>query len=384
LAAGAIPVFMYARRRLDSPALACVCALVYLLHPAISLTNLENFHPDAYLGVLIGFAIYGALQRKWTTYAVFVVLSLMVKEDVSFVVIPLGIWVALRRDRRKGLITVAVSAGFMAFAMLVVVKSLLGVVTRNSWRIPFGGPRQFLGKIVSHPGEVVDYFRSDGRPFYIWQMTAPVAWVFARLPDVALISGLVLFTNIMSTYYYQYSINYHYSLIAVPALVLGTVHALGVIKGRARVWLVAAVAVAALWTSHLWGDMPWSRATIAYWAPSYPTAVQLREIIQEIPSNASVSAFHSAAPHLSHRVEIYQFPNPFRVVLYGVDVSQEGTRLDDRADRVDYVLLPTSLDAEMTAKWAEVSAAFDVVDENPGWVLYERDRSIPLPPLPAG
>ena len=38
-------------------------AAVYLLHPAVSWSNMENFHPDSYLGVLVGFAIYGAVER---------------------------------------------------------------------------------------------------------------------------------------------------------------------------------------------------------------------------------------------------------------------------------------------------------------------------------
>ena len=69
IAAGAIPVFLYGRRRLGSEWLALIGAGTYLLHPAVGWTNLENFHPDAFLGVFVGFAIYGALERKWRLYA---------------------------------------------------------------------------------------------------------------------------------------------------------------------------------------------------------------------------------------------------------------------------------------------------------------------------
>ena len=48
---GAVPVFLYARRRLQSEAMALVLAGAYLLHPAVGWTNLENFHPDSFLGV---------------------------------------------------------------------------------------------------------------------------------------------------------------------------------------------------------------------------------------------------------------------------------------------------------------------------------------------
>ena len=97
IAAGAIPVYLLGRKRLSSDWFALVAALAYLVHPAVGFTNLENFHPDAYLGVLVGFAIYFAIERRWRWYAVFVLLSLMVKEDVSLVIVPLGIWVAVTR-----------------------------------------------------------------------------------------------------------------------------------------------------------------------------------------------------------------------------------------------------------------------------------------------
>jgi len=383
IAAGAIPVYLYARRRLGTPAGAFVCAMAYLMHPAVAFTNLENFHPDAFLGVLVGFAVYGALERKWRLYAVFVFLSLMVKEDVALVIVPLGVWVALRRDRRKGLLTILAAVGFMLFAMFVVVRSLLGVATRNMWRIPFGGPRQFLGKIVTRPGEVASYLRSDGRPFYLWQMTAPFAWVFARLPDVAAISALVLFTNIMSTFVYQYSIVYHYSLIAVPALALGTAYAIGAMAARWRPLALGLVATATVLTSWMWGALPWSRFQYLYWQPDNVYAVELRRIERDIPSNASVSAYHAAAPHLSHRVEIYQFPAPFRAVLYGIDMYATDTRIDDRAEGVDYVLLPAQLDPTLQQYWTEIAPAFFEVERTSAWVLYERDEAVPLPPLVA-
>ena len=94
IGAGAIPVFLYGRKRLGSEWFALVGAATYLLHPAVSWTNLENFHPDAFLGVFVGFAIYAALESRWRLYVVFVVLSLLVKEDASLVIVPLGVWVA--------------------------------------------------------------------------------------------------------------------------------------------------------------------------------------------------------------------------------------------------------------------------------------------------
>ena len=391
IAAGAIPVFLYARRRLGSEWWALIGAGTYLLHPAVGWTNLENFHPDAFLGVFVGFAIYAALERKWRLYAVFVVLSLLVKEDVSLVIVPLGIWVAIRRDRRIGLLTVFGSLAFMAVAMFVVMRSLIGVPTRNTWRIPFGGVWGLIDTTITNPTQLLEHLRSDGRPWYLVQMTAPFAWLFARLPDVALISALVLFTNVLSTFWYQYQVDFHYSLIAVPALAIGTVHAIGAMQDRAlslrgrsftvpvKAVAMILLAVSSLWASDEWSAVPWGNTPQYFGNPENVFAISARELFDEIPDDAVVSANYRLTPHLAHRHEIYQFPVPFRVLLYGADTSMEGQRLDDRAERVDFVMLPVRLDASLVDDWLDIEEAFTEVARNEVWMLHERDRSIPLP-----
>jgi len=422
IGAGAIPIFLYGRRRLGSEWMAFVGGLVYLVHPAVGWTNLENFHPDAFLGVLVGCAIYGALERKRRVYGVFVVLSLMVKEDVSLVIVPLGIWVALRRDRRIGLITILGSIGFMFTAMYVVMRGLIGVPTRNAWRLPFrqDGDSTFRGAArlvetgVTNPTALADHLRAENRPWYIWQMTSPFALLFLRLPSVALIGSLVLFTNILSTFWYQFQIEYHYSLIAVPALAMGTMYAIGAIRDRqdvlaihagaddhdddhdddraddpatqlfvpTRLLAMGALAVTAAVTSMMWAPVPWSRMQLYYGQPDNIYATTMRDIISDIPDDVPVAAHYRVTPHLAYRTDIYQFPNPFRVDLYGADEAIAGTRLADRADRIEFVVLPTSEDENLADDWALVSSAFDEVDRNDIWILYRRDRSVALPGNP--
>ncbi len=391
IAAGAIPVFLYARRRLGSEWWALIAAGTYLLHPAVGWTNLENFHPDAFLGVFVGFAIYAALERKWLLYAVFVVLSLMVKEDVSLVIVPLGVWVAIRRDRRIGLLTMFGSLAFMAVAMFVVMRSLIGVPTRNAWRIPFGGLWGLIDTTVTNPTQLVEHLRSDGRPWYLVQMTAPFAWLFARLPDVALIGGLVMFTNVLSTFWYQYQVEFHYSLVAVPALAIGTVYAIGALRDRVvtvpgrsvrvpvRRLAIGLLAGASLLTAYLWAPMPWGRTPLFHGNPDSVVATSARELFEVIPDDAVVSANYRLTPHLAHRHEIYQFPVPFRVLLYGPDPSREGERLAERSERVEFVMLPVRLDPPLADDWVEIEDAFAEVARNDIWVLYERDRSVALP-----
>jgi hypothetical protein len=110
-------------------------------------------------------------------------------------------------------------------------------------------------------------------------------------------------------------------------------------------------------------------------------AIAARDIIADIPDDASVSAQYRIAAHLTHRTEIYQFPNPFRVVLYGPDISWENTRLQARADRIDYIVLLVDESVENQRDFEQIREAFTLVRANEYWELWKRNPDVPLPPL---
>jgi uncharacterized membrane protein len=373
---GAVPVYLLGKRLLGHPAYGLVLALTYLLHPAVHWTNRENFHPDAFIAPFVGFAIYAAVASRWRMYFAFVGLALLVKEDASLVLIPLGIWVALKRDRKIGFITIAGSLAFMLFAMFVVMRTLIGVPTRNTWRIPFGGPMGLVKAVFSQPHNVVRHYWRDNRPWYLWQMTVPYLWVFAAAPSVALISLAVLAANMVSTFWYQYQIQYHYALVAVPALAMGTVWAISKLKAAWRIPVVVAVLASSLWCAWAWGALPFSRNLPYYWKPSHPVAIAARDIVRDIPDDAVVSAQYSVTAHIAHRKEIYMFPTPFSASLYGPDDSLGGQRLP-AADRVEFVVLPATMPADQQLVWDRVQMEYTLVDANEWWRLYRRISLLP-------
>ncbi|MEY3074273.1 MAG: hypothetical protein RLZZ554_947, partial [Actinomycetota bacterium] len=239
IALGAVPLFWYAKRRLRSGAAASVIALGYLIHPAVVWTNLENFHPDSFLGPLVALVLVAAAEKRWRIYWVAVVLALLVKEDVAFVLVPIGVFVALRGDRRRGVLTAVASLGVMAVMLLVVMRSFTGVAFRNSWRIPFGGVGGFFRTVITRPWDVVAHLVSDTRPRYLWQVFAPLGFVAVLAPSALMTALGVVGVNLVSTFWYQYQVQYHYSLVIVPCLAFATTEALFRLKlefRRSVVW----------------------------------------------------------------------------------------------------------------------------------------------------
>lgn len=381
---GAVPVYLYARDSLRSVKIGLFFAVAYLVHPAVLGAVFENYHPDSFLGLFVPLALWAALSHRWGWYVVAVVGALLVKEDVALVIVPLGVWVAFNRRRRIGLVTIGAAVATTLIAMFVVMRSLIGVPTRNAWRIPFGGPTGLLSAVFTRPRDVVTYFTSEDRPWYLWQMMLPMGFQFIRRPGVAAMSALVLFTNVLSTYWYQFHVQYHYSIVAVPALVFGTVWAVQQLPasglGGRRVALACVVVCTAV-SALLWSPIPKGHAMPSYWPPSHPVAVAAREVVEVVPDDAVVAAHYRIAPHLAYRDEIYQFPTPFRAVLYGVGLELEGTRLDERAERVEFLVLQRTLSDEASADFAVIDEAFGEFFSNEHWVVWKRDASVALPSL---
>lgn len=371
IGAGAIPLFAYARKALESDVLGVLIAGCWLLNPAVNGTAYENFHPDGFIGFFLPLALYAALTERWRLYLVAFVLCLTVKEDVALVMVPLGIFVALRKHRKWGVVSAIASVAATILGMFVLMRSLIGVPTRNTWRIPFGGPTGFIKEIFTNPLNVWRHLTSEERPLYVWKMVAPFAGVFLLVPELALISALVIIANIVSTFWYQFHIEYHYSLIAVPGLIFGTVYALQRVIPKYRQMLVGFVCAATLMTSYLWSPLPFAQSPYPRWPASHPVAVAARDIIDVIPDDARISVFHSLAPHLAHRKEVYQFPTPFRTVLYGVDLTLENTRLP-QAETIEYVVLPINRDLQMSDDWAREQGAFTRVAVNEYWEVFQR------------
>ena len=371
IAAGALPVFWYSRKALQSEILGAAMVAVYLLHPAVSFTALENFHPDAFLGLFVGMAVYGAIERRWRIYLVFVVLAMLVKEDVALVIVPLGIWVALRRDVKRGIATIVGALAAMAFFFFVWMKHFTGVALRNSWRIPFGGFSGLLETTFTRPWKLVAHLASDGRPTYLFQMLAPVGFAFVTAPEVVAIGGVVLFTNILSTFWYQYNIEYHYSLVVVPMIVIGTAYALSRARQNARRILVALVLGTSLLSALVWSPLPGARTEVQAWRTDHPAVPAARKLFALIPADAKISVYHQLAGQLARRQYIYSFPNPFVRSLYGPDVFATGDRLP-QADTIEYVMLPRELLGAPGMIWQAERDDFVVVAQNDFWVLYRR------------
>ncbi|MEA2499193.1 MAG: hypothetical protein QOH26_1598 [Actinomycetota bacterium] len=373
LASGAIAVFLLARDRIRSEWAALLLALAYLVNPVVQRTNFDQFHPDAFEIPLLLFALYFMFKRRWGLFLIFVGALLLVKEDVALVTFALGIYVAIRYDRRVGLITSGVS--------------LLWFVTLQAWVIPHfsqGADIEYAGRVTSQFGGFGGFFKTlflkpwdmlqialgPERPWYLWQLLAPVALVCLLAPELLLIAAGPLLSNLISTFPYQHMIQYHYSTLIVPVFVAAAVVGIGRVRHRRwRMTLIGAMVAASLVTGFMWGPLGRNRPLIA--DPSEPNVAAFREAVKLIPADASVAAYYAYVPQIAHREHIYEFPNPFEATNWG-DFSIEGQRLPE-SDQVDYILYSTSMGEEEKAIAEQLmQTEFVQIYEREGTILLKR------------
>ncbi len=371
LALAAIPIYLLGLRRLG-PLLATMLACAYLLNPALQNGNLEQFHPECFLVLTLAVALYAAVESKGRLLAVAVIFSLLVKEDTALLLIPLGAWVAWRRDRRWGIWIMAGSLAYMLFATQVAIAMILGTASFYANRIPFGGTGGLVRTAFAHPIRFWDYLNSGGRLFYLWQMVISVGLGFVLFPEMAAIGILTLGVNVVSTFPYMHEIQYHYSMPLVPVLVAGTVFAIARLASRKRQMVATAfVTTCAFVSCVLWGLAPFSIQTYAHSSPNSPEVHDVNSVLRALPPTAVVSAYYPYVSHIDHRVRIYMWPTPFRAQYWGL-YTQEGQRLPF-ADQIQYVALPTNLTGTDEAVFTSISSQFHVVAQTGDVALYRRN-----------
>lgn len=305
LAAAALPVFAFARRRIGVPAAYLVVA-VYLLYWPLQSALAFDFHEAAFAPPLIALLIERADARRWRQAAVWAALLLLVKEDMGLVVAMVGVWTVIRagrgercdrRLRRVGACFIAAGLGAMVLIIEVVMPVAGGSSMRN-WQYDNLGatPGKAATRLLTHPS----LFASGLIDPHVKVTTA--LWLMLPVLFVCLRSWLILLAVplLVERYFaddpFYWVRDYHYNAFLATIIVLAAVDGIGKFR-RPRVrlpWAVAALAVSVailprfpLWT--LTGNRIWDAGTVV--------GVQ-RHLLARVPAGDTVLVPWATDPYV--------------------------------------------------------------------------------------
>jgi uncharacterized membrane protein len=324
-ASGAIAVFLLARDRLRDRWLAVALAAVLLLNPTYQWLTWEFFHPDALAIAPLLFAYWAARTHRWKWFVLFVVLAAACKEDVALAIAVLGVLIAVRGNRKIGLLTLGAGIAWYAIATRVIIPLSNGIGPfYDSFFGDLGkNPVEVGTHLATHPRQAVELATEHDRVSYYEMMFAPVAFLPLLAIPTLLIAGPMLAVNMFSSFPYTREIRYHYSSLVLVGVILATVEAIAWVAvkrpGLVR-FLVGLVVASSLAATVAWGPSPIGvKYHTGIWPLQSDRQAAHDAALDLVPGGAPTSAIYNLLPHLAHRDEIYDFPVPWRNVNWGVD-----------------------------------------------------------------
>jgi uncharacterized membrane protein len=338
VAFGAIPAFWLARKHLGSAYAGLVFALVYLLFPGLEAAQLYDWHAYTLTAPFLLAAFCFLEVRSYGWLLVFLALSSATKENPPLDAVPLGAYLfAIHRRYRLGAAMALVGLAWFVLGTYVIVPHFNSEGQGWLWT-RYGGmggsPIGALEHFIADPRALLAPVPDDPNWRYVALLLAPVAWLTLLSPTALFLMIPALAVNVLTAYEPMHLIEtYHYSAHLVPFVLLGAIDAIGSIAGLAQrvklprhlpvVGLSTMVLAATLVYHHYRGYTPLSGEFVAYRVTAHDRLGDrlAQQIPTLIPLDAPLSAQSNLYPHVSHRPNIWMFPEVDSAQLIFLDVA---------------------------------------------------------------
>ncbi len=365
VAASVVPLTLWARRRLGTLA-AAVIGSCYGLSWGIASAVGFDFHEWAFAVPLLALSLTALGTGRLKAAAGWSLPLLLVKEDMGFTVMVIGLLIAYRGRRKLGLGTAAAGLGGALLTLLVLLPAASAQGSFEYWHYLDASPREpatfggllhrgTLGLITPEPKATTLILTLA--PTLFLAARSPLLWV--ALPTTAI--------RLVSNNPVHWGTAFHYSLIVMPVVFAALIDAL-VRRRRGADALRRVLCGCAAVTVLLLPQFPlFKLVQPATWRedPSYAVAHRLMD---RIPDGASVQATNALVPHLTSRTS---------TALLGWAASRP---------RPEWILADTEpvepywpLSAEQLAARLEFELAhgYRVVERDGGYVLLTRTAAAP-------
>jgi uncharacterized membrane protein len=348
LAVAAFPIYLIARDRFAKPWMGLLFAVVYLMYAPIQWMSWANFHPESLVIAPLLYAWWFASHRRWRAMFVALLIALAIREDAALVVIMLGLVLAIMYRRGKG----DHHDRMMALATCVLGFAWYAVATRfviphfNQGKQPFyiqyfysnygKDMPEIIQTMIRHPNRVIaDATQPDRLRFYR-DLALPLGGLPVVAPLALFMAVPQLLASVIGLSPYARSIHYQYTAMMIAPLIIAAIEGARVLwrfkvmRAVLPIWLLGC----AYMTNVAWSPSPIGDFYVV-WAQPTPRHEAMREALKLVPDDASVAATYTLLPHLSHRAQIYDWPNPWVPSYWGND---DRFRLPDPST-IDYIVL---------------------------------------------
>ena len=240
MALGIIPVVLICKQLKLTKSVTVACSLIYIFFPTLANGCLYDFHENKFLTVLIMWALYFIVSKKWIGTLVLCALVLTVKEDAAIYVMAIALYIlAYRKEYILGGGILIGAVIYFSIATVIVGNLGDGVMTTRLSNYMLEGEDGFsavVKTIVSDFGYFVSQiFTSDKIMFMVW-MLLPVAFApfFSEKKSLLLLLIPMLVVDLMSNWQYQYDVKFQYTYGVAGLIVFMTILVISQAKPELR------------------------------------------------------------------------------------------------------------------------------------------------------
>ncbi|HKQ00685.1 MAG TPA: DUF2079 domain-containing protein [Actinomycetes bacterium] len=380
LALPAVVLYRLGGRHLGHPAAGLAVAVAYLAYPGMQWAISWQFHPEAIAAGLLALAVAAADQRRHGRMALWLALAALCGGELGLVVAGFGLLLVAGGRRAVGWRTAGAGLVWFLLATYLLAPLHAGRITRlfeTDYGIAGTGPRALLASLATMAGHALQTGLANDGLFYLLLVFVPLLGLPLLAPRWLLPVAPPLLLNLAAVQPEHHQLRFHYLATAAPLLAAGAVAGLAVVRSARRQWLAPLLVLLVLvagFTSWRYGPAPWDRDPVNI--PAGPTDQVRREALALVADGAPVSAQYNLVPHLGHRVEVYEFPNPFRAVNWGLDGDEHPPAA---LDRLRFVVVQRDLLGEQDRQ------LLDRLQTDPAWrTLLDRQEVVVLERRGAG
>jgi uncharacterized membrane protein len=380
LALPALVLYRLGSRHLGHPAAGLAVAVAYLAYPGVQWAISWQFHPEAIAAGLLALAVLAADRGRHRAMALWLALAALCGEELGLVVAGFGLLLVMGGRRAVGWRTAGAGLAWFLVATYLLAPLHAGRATRlfeTDYGIAGYGPRALLAALPTMAGHALQTGLANDGLFYLLLVFLPLLGLPLLAPRWLLPVAPPLLLNLAAVQPEHHQLRFHYLATAAPLLAAGAVAGLVVVRSARRPLLaplLVLLVVVAGFTSWRYGPAPWARDPVAVAAG--PVDQARRDALALVGPDAPVSAQFNLVPHLGHRVEVYEFPNPFRAVNWGVAGDEHPPAA---LERLQFVVVQRELlgepDRELLDR-LEADPAWERVFDRQGVVVLQRQEAV--------
>ena len=379
VASGLIPAILLARHFKLSNFAQIAIAAIYSAFPVISMGCFYDLHENCFLLPLLLWVFYFFEKEKYLWMYVFAILTLAVKEDAAIYVILFAVFMMISRKKYLHGFILAIGAAVYFYVALAILEgsaaywaeyyagdtanpSIAGPMINRFNNLIFDKEDGLKGAIMTalkNPGYLLTQFFSTNnanldtsfflerspwaKVIYVLQMLLPVGmipFVTKKQSRWLLLAPILL--NVLTTYKYQYSINfqYHFGITAfvIYAMILNLPDMQPIPRRR-----LLALGAAASCCMYIFIVIPKYNGYVESWKENKDRYQAIEAMLEDLPEEASLCVPSTYVAHVAGRTEVYEHSYH---VLKG-----ENNLIKDHD--VDYAVIRTASDAKYRAAFEE-------------------------------